>query len=482
MTKTLAKLTEKSSYRIKIKKGLDLQIDGAPELPVQQADVRRVALLGDDYPMLKPSIVVSVGDTVKIGQVLFFDREHSEIKFTSPGAGQVVEINRGEKRRFESIVIALSEQDAKRSADSEVVFAKYDQNKLKLLSKNEIIKNLLISGLWTSLRNRPFGTIADPSSDTLNQPNSIFITAVDSNPHSVPPSMFIDEHKEDFETGAYVISKLTSGKTWLVKREGMKLPEFSMRLFENSDNRLVHVDVSGPHPSGNVGTHIHFLDPVGPHKNVWYINYQDVIAVGHLFIAGKLLTERLVSVSGPACLNSAFVKTRLGASIDDLVAGRKKSGEQVGEIRQVSGSLMSGSIAAGSMAYLGRYHHQISLIEEGRKRKLFGWLSFGFNKFSAKNIYVSNFIKPKSYEFNTSTNGSSRAMVPIEIYEKVMPLDIHPVFLLRSILMGDIEHSEELGVLELEEEDLALCTFVSPGKDDFGYLLRTMLNRIRKGE
>jgi len=477
---------EKQGYcRIRIKKGLDLKIDGAPGSVVENSPpITRVALLGDDYPMLKPAFKVGVGDTVKTGQVLFVDREQPRIQFTSPGAGTVVEINRGEKRAFESIVIELSETRGKKTPSSqEVVFSKYDAKQLKNIPQKDIIENLLQSGLWSALRSRPFGVIPAPPAENTGQPSSIFVTAVDTNPHSPPPEIFINEYRSEFETGLEMLSRLVEGRLFLVKKDTMALPLFSPEFPSNGlCGKLIHVDVSGPHPAGNVGTHIHFLDPVGspsdPQKSVWYINYQDVAAIGYLFVTGRLFTDRLVSVSGPACEKPTLMKTRLGASVDEMVAGRKKAGD----IRQVSGSLLSGNIAAGTKAFLGRYHTQVSLIEEGRQRKLLGWLDPGFNRFSSKNIYISSLLKPKSYDFTTSTNGSARAMVPIEVYEKVMPLDIQPVFLLRSILMGDIEHAEELGVLELEEEDLALCTFVSPGKDDFGYILRTMLNRIRKGE
>jgi Na+-transporting NADH:ubiquinone oxidoreductase subunit A len=460
----MAKLTQIKPDLIKLslKEGLDLKISGKPEQTLQKLSpkITRVALLGNDYPGLKPSVEVKVGSKVKLGQVLVTDKANPEVKLTSPGTGTVLEINRGDKRKLLSVVIGLS-------GSGENTFKKYTPAAFSKIKRNEIVENLLTSGLWTAIRNRPFGHVPNPA----EIPKALFINAADTNPHAPQSELFINKYTSEFISGIKILSKLTEGKTWVVYKAGMETPEVS-------GENLVKVEVNGPHPAGNVGTHIHFLDPVGPHKSVWYIGYQDVIAVGYLFKTGQILTERIVSIAGPASIDPAVVLTRLGASTDEIIEGRKRDGD----VRVVSGSLLAGNIAADSVAYLGRYHQQVSLIHEGRERKLMGWMTLGFRKFSLKNIYLSAFIKPDSYDFDTSTNGSPRAIIPVGMFEEVMPLDIQPTYLLRTIMTGDIEYSEELGVLELEEEDLSLFSFVSPGKEDFGVILRTMLERIARGE
>ncbi len=230
------------------------------------------------------------------------------------------------------------------------------------------------------------------------------------------------------------------------------------------------------HPAGNAGTHIHHLDPVSATKTVWTISYQDVIAIGLLFTTGVLSTERVISLAGPQVREPRLVRTRLGASLDEINAGQLKDGEN----RVVSGSVFGGRTASGPFAFLGRYHNQISVLAEGRDRPFLHYLRAGFNNFSSLSIYVSSFFKGKTYDFNTTTNGSERAMVPIGAYERIMPLDILPTQLLRSLIVGDTDTAQKLGCLELDEEDLALCTFVCPGKYEYGPILRNNLTRIEK--
>ncbi len=443
-------------HTLKIRKGLDLKISGEPDQNnIETVDVTKVALLGCDYHFMKPAFLVNEGDKVKLGQPLFTDRKRPQIQYTSPGAGKVVAIYRGERRAFQSIVIELS-------GNAEVTFDKYDEKKISGLKRDVVVNNLINSGLWTAIRNRPFSNVADPEI----HPHSIFVTAVDTNPHAPNPEIFINEKEAEFKNGLNVLKRLTDGTVYVSRKEGVAIPS----------SGTGDIQVSGPHPAGNVGTHIHFVDPVSRAKNVWYVNYQDVIAIGHLFLTGKILTERLISVAGPSVKSPCLVRTRTGASTDEIMKGRLKEGEN----RVVSGSLLSGYKAADHMAFLGRFHNQISALAEGRKREFLGWMAPGFNKFSIKNIFASKLTPNKKFAFDTSTNGSHRAMVPTGMYEKVMPLDIMPTFLLRAILMRNIEWAEELGVLELDEEDLALCTFVSTGKDDFGPILRENLIRIEK--
>jgi len=447
------------AIEINIKKGLDLQIDGTPDFNRKKEVIpRKVALLGRDYPFLKPSFFVKEGESVKKGTPLFADKFHPEIIYTSPVSGVVDSINRGEKRRFLSIVITAS-------GNEEITFNKYSREKIQNLSTDELKTNLLKSGMWIALRNRPYGHVAHPS----DKPYAIYITATDTTPHAVDPLMVIDQYENEFNAGVEILSRLTEGKCYVVTAKESKSASCT------KDNTL-NVVAKGPHPSGNVGTHIHFLSPVSRTRNVWYAGYNDVIAIGHLFLTGKLLTEKVISVGGPASIEPQLVKTVSGVSLDEVVATMKQNGE----VRVVSGSLLSGFKAEGEIAYLGRYHNQVSLIHEGRERFFLGWMAPGLNRFSAMRVFFSSLLPQKKYRFTTNKNGSRREMVPIGNYEKIFPFDILPVFLLRALLMKNSEWAEEMGALELEEEDLSLCTFVSVGKEDFGELLRENLTILEQ--
>jgi Na+-transporting NADH:ubiquinone oxidoreductase subunit A len=443
----------------KIKKGLDVPISGDPEQVIYESKApKKVALIGYDYVGMKPRFEVAVGDRVKLGQLLFTDKKMPAVKYTSPGSGKIVAINRGPKRVFESIVIELA-------GSGEVTFKSYDEKKLKDLGADQVRTLLIDSGLWTALRARPFGKVADPEAS----PHSIFVTAVDTNPHAPDIETTLQQKEKDFSNGLVVISRLTEGKLFLCKAAGAAIPAAEL-------NSLAVEEFSGPHPAGNVGTHIHFLDPVHRGKAVWHINAQDVAAVGKLFTTGKIPVERIVSLAGPAVKKPRLLKTRIGASIADLTEGEIDDGE----IRLISGSVLSGRIAAGTVEFLGRYHQQISALAEGKKRRFFGWLSPGLRFFSLKRILLANWLPKKNYEFTTNLHGGHRAVYPIGSYEQVMPLDILPTFLLRSLMVDDIEEAEKLGCLELVEEDLALCTFASPAKEEYGEALRRNLTTIEK--
>jgi Na+-transporting NADH:ubiquinone oxidoreductase subunit A len=443
----------------KIKKGLTLPITGDPEQVISESNIpKQVAALGDDYVGMKPTMEVKVGDRVKLGQVLFSDKKMPAVKYTSPGAGKVIEINRGEKRHFLSVVIELD-------GNEEITFQSYSETKLDSLTRKEIVDQLLDSGLWTSLRARPFSRVANPDV----QPHSIFITAMDTNPLAPDVDKIIEGNKPNFITGLKILSRLTEGKLHLCKSPAAKIPA-------NGVDRLNIEEFDGPHPAGNVGTHIHFLDPVGRNKTIWHISAQDVISVGILFSTGKLNTERIVSLAGPGVKNPRLIRTRMGAAISDIVEGELNEGDN----RVISGSVFMGHSAEGPVDYLGRYHQQITVLVEWRDRKFFGWLSLGSNLFSVKRILISSLTPKKKFNFTTALQGGKRAIVPSGSYEKVMPLDILPTYLLRALAVSDVEESEALGCLELDEEDLSLCTFVCPSKIDHGINLRRTLTIIEK--
>lgn len=442
----------------RITKGLDLPIAGDPQQTLAAGPkLRRVALLGSDYVGMKPKMEAKVGDRVKRGQLLFEDRKAPGVRFTAPAAGQVVAIHRGEKRAFLSLVI---EQDG---SDDQVEFASFSTHAGD--SADSVKALLLESGLWTALRMRPFSRVPTPD----GTPRALFVTAVDTNPHAPDVATVLKGKEADFKRGLAVLAKLAP-RTFLCK---------SSKLQIDAGPGIQVEDFDGVHPAGNVGTHIHMLSPVDRERVVWHIGYQDVVAVGVLFATGKLDTRRVVSLAGPVVQRPRLLETQQGASLDELTAGELTAGEN----RVVSGSVLSGRTASGeALGYLGRYHNQVSALLEGRQRELLGWLAPGGNKFSIIPVYFGFLGKLLGKKFNmtTTTNGSPRAMVPIGMYERVMPLDIHPTFLLRSLLVGDTDRAIQLGALELDEEDLALCTFVDPGKADFGVVLRKNLSEIEK--
>ena len=442
---------------ITIKKGLDLPIAGAPEQVIYDGPaIKRVATLGEEFVGMRPTMYVKVEDRVKKGQIIFEDKKNPGVKFTAPAAGTVVEINRGAKRVLQSVVIAVDD------SEDQITFSKYAAADLSTLERDVVRDQLVESGMWTALRTRPFSKV--PAVGTT--PSSIFVTAMDTNPLSANAELIIKENAQAFTDGLLVLSRLTDGHVNVCKGEG-NLPQAQAATIKE------HV-FTGVHPAGLPGTHIHFIDPIVPGKVVWFINYQDVIAVGKLFTTGELFTDRVIALAGPVVQKPRLLRTRIGASLETLIAGELQAGEN----RVISGSVLYGTAASGPHAYLGRYHLQVSVMAEGREKELFGWLAPGANKFSVTRAYLSHLTKGKLFDLTTTTNGSSRAMVPIGNYERIMPLDILPTLLLRDLLSNDTDSAVTLGCLELDEEDLALCTYVCPGKYDYGLALRKCLTTI----
>ncbi|TCI05237.1 Na(+)-translocating NADH-quinone reductase subunit A [Corallincola luteus] len=444
---------------IKIKKGLNVPIAGVPSQEIHDGPgITRVAVLGEEYVGMRPTMRVRVGDQVKKGDALFEDKKNPGVIFTAPATGEVVEVNRGAQRVLQSVVIRVE-------GDEAVQFASYPVNDLATLARDKVVENLVQSGLWTALRTRPFSKA--PAIDSA--PRSIFVTAIDTNPLAADPSLVIAEAADDFANGLKVLSRLTEGKLFLCKKSDASIPAVDVE-------RLEQHDFAGPHPAGLVGTHIHMLDPVGPTKMVWHIGYQDVIAIGQLFTSGELPVDRVVALAGPQAKQPRLVRTRLGAAMDELVAGETKDGYN----RVISGSVLSGTHAHGPQGYLGRFHNQVTILLEGYEKEFIGWLLPGSDKFSLTRAFLGHLAPKKLFNFTTSTGGSDRAMVPIGNYERVMPLDILPTLLLRDLISGDTDSAQQLGCLELDEEDLALCTVVCPGKYEYGSILRECLTTIER--
>ncbi len=444
---------------INITKGLDLPLIGAPEQKIHEAKkVSTVAITGSDYVGMKPSMKVQVGDVVKLGQEIFSCKKNEGLVFTSPAAGKVIEVNRGARRAFQSLVIEVA-------GDEQVNFESYAGKSVSELGFEDVRSLLIESGLWTSLRQRPYSKVAAVN----ERPNSVFITAADTRPHAANPELVIAENVEAFKAGVEVVSKLTQGTTYLCKIAGTAIASPSKDIVEVKE-------FVGKHPAGLVGTHIHFVDPASASNTVWHIGYQDVIAVGKLFLTGKLDTQRVISLAGPQVKQPRLVRTQLGANINEIVEGELKDGAT----RVVSGSLLNGRKVDGAFAYLGKFHDQVSALESSVEREFLGWHMPGVNKFSVKNTFISRLLPAKLFNMNVDTGGSARAIVPFGSYEAVMPLDILPTQLLRSIASKNTDVAVQLGALELDEEDLSLCTFVDTGKHDFGPILRENLTIIEK--
>lgn len=444
---------------ITIKKGLDLPIAGAPSQTISQHTPKTVAVIGYDYAGMRPTMLVSEGDVVKKGQPIFADKKRDGIHHVAPASGVVRAILRGERRVFESLVIDVQGSD-------EVDFTRHNREQLTKLDASTVEAQLIESGEWTALRTRPFGRTPHKGS----RPDAIFVTAIDTNPLSFDPMVWIDQHQEAFCDGIAVLSTL-SPKTYVCHKVD-RTPPISSAL--HSDNNTSLHAFSGVHPAGLAGTHIHFLHPLAQGVTVWTIGYQDVIAIGKLFTTGKLFTERLIALGGPVVGNAHLIQTMRGADLHALTSLGQLQGS---DNRIISGSVLAGRKVTEQVFGLGRFDNQVCVIQEGYERPQFHFFSLGINRFSKMPIYLSRFTK-KLFNFTSSTNGSARAMVPIGVYEDVMPQDYLATQLLKALIVEDMDNVIALGGLELIEEDMGCCSFVSPGKYEFGDILRDNLTRI----
>jgi len=444
---------------VKISKGLRLPLLGEPnQSRIEEKSAKTAALVGADYVGMKPTMHVNEGDAVKRGQLLFEDKKTEGVRYTSPACGKVIGVNRGAKRAFRSVVIEID-------GDEQVPFQSYADQDLTTLSRETVRDALLECGLWTSLRRRPYSKVADPK----DVPHSIFVTAMDTNPLAADPKPLIEERPDEFRYGLQVLRHLTDGPVYLCNQPGAGLP--------GRDFDFVRVgEFDGPHPAGLPGTHIHFLDPVSEKKTVWYVNYADVMDIGKFFASGELPTERIVAFGGPVVKEPRLLRVPIGASLADITEGELEDGDN----RVLSGSVFNGRKYREEDGFLGRYHLQVSALKEGHQREFLGWQGPGFERFSIRRIFASSAMPEKKFAMTTSTHGSPRAMVPIGMYEDVMPLDIEATYFLRALLTGDTEQAQLLGALELDEEDVALCTFVDPGKSEYGPLLRDQLTQIER--
>lgn len=443
----------------RFKKGLDLPIAGQPVQEIEIGpSVRSCAVLGGDYLGLKPQMAVGEGDRVQAGQALFRDKRFTDVAYTAPAPGVVRAINRGPRRVLESVVIDID--DTAGSVD----FGAHEAEQIAAIGRQEILDTLCRSGLWTALRARPFGKIPDPSST----PAALFVTAMDTAPLAADPVVVIATAPDDFRTGVQLLSRLTDGNTYVCQAAGARIPEVD-------GERVVTASFEGPHPAGLPGTHIHVLEPVDAGRVVWHIDYQDAMAVGTLFRTGFLPSERVIALCGPAARAPRLLRVKPGASVAELIEGEAAAGP----IRPISGDVLTGHTARDHFGYLGRYHRQVTLMHDASPRELLGWLLPFRSKFTTARVHLRNlFGLREPLAMNTSLHGSARAMVPVGLYEDMVPLDMLPTQLLRSVLVMDTDMAQSLGVLELIEEDVALCTFICHSKYEYGMALRACLDKI----
>lgn len=453
-SKTVASPT-KAARRFRIRRGLDLPLGGAPEQRIEDGrPVASVAVVAEDHPGLSPSVVVREGERVRAGDVLFRDRRAPEVVFTSPGAGVVEAIHRGLRRALRSVVVRLDGRD-------EAGWEPIERSRLARLDPAAARDAVLRTGLWTTLRTRPFGRVPAPD----GQPAALFVTAIDTNPLAPDPSVVIGARRDAFLAGLTILGRLVDTPIFLCRAPGADVPA-------GDPGRVTIAEFGGPHPAGLVGTHAHFLAPAGRRRTVWYVGHQDVIAIGATLTAGRPALERVVALAGPMVRRPRLVRTRRGASIADLTRGELLDGP----CRLVSGSVLAGRIAARPVDHLGPYHDQVSVLPDEQPAEHVAALS------PRRAWSVHRPLWPgRRRALTTSLHGHTQPMIPVDTFERVMPLDVLPAPLLRALLAGDLETAEALGCLELEEEDLALCTLVCPAKNDYGRLLRAALTELARG-
>ena len=433
---------------IKTSKGLNLPISGTPDPIISDTpNVTSVSLLANDFVGMKPTMMVKVGDIVKRGTKLFEDKKNPGIFFTSPAGGTVKDINRGDKRKFLSVEVEVSENE-----DAE--YFEYENT-------SEGLTELLINtGLWNAFRTRPFNRTRKVGS----LPDAVFVNACDTNPLSVDPYFIIDQDRDDFKNGLEALTRLFYCPIYCT---------YQNNNFEINVDKINYCQVSGPHPAGLSSTHISQLYPVSINKIAWTINYQDIISLGYLIKNKSLRTHKIIALGGPSVFKPSLISARISGNIDQLTAGKIDNNSRV-----VSGSLIYGHASEGIMNYLGFYDSIISAIPDEANDIFLNWLMPGSNLHSKLNVFSSSLLKPNKFTFNVSLNGGDRAIVPVGSYDEILPMDILVPQLLKALVVGDIEQAVELGMLELAPEDLALASYICPSKYDYCSILANNLNNL----
>lgn len=446
---------------IKLKRGLDIRLVGEAEKTVMQMPVASsYALTPDSFPGITPKLLVAQGDKVKAGTPLFFDKARPQIMFTSPVSGTVAEIRRGEKRRILSVVI---------NADAVVEYETFQVSAPAKSTREKITEVLLQSGLWPFIIQRPYGIVANPT-DT---PKAIFVSGFDTAPLAPDMNFVLKDEYDNLATGFEVLRKLTDGKVHLGLRNGdngvlNRLTNVEQHLFE------------GPHPAGNVGIQIHHIDPINKDDVVWTVDIQNVAVIGRLFNTGKVDMHKTIAVTGSEVVAPKYVSMIAGASIEQVVIAAGVKHQNSGDnFRIILGNVLTGT-KADSDGYIDLYHNQVTVIPEGNKYELLGWLAPRLNKFSVSHSYFSWLMPKKKYDLDTNLNGGKRALVVTGLYDRYLPMDIYPLYLLKACIAGDIDKMEDLGIYEVLPEDFALCEFVDPSKTDMQAVIADGINLMIK--
>lgn len=445
---------------IKLKRGLDIPINGkAQEVYGNTIISKEIAVIPDFYHGITPKVVAKEGDSVKVGSPLFYDKNNETLNFVSPVSGKVKAVNRGERRKVLSIVI---ENDNKFTSEATEITAP------EKLSADQIKTALLKYGFWTLIKQRPYDVIANPAST----PKAIFISTFDSAPLAPNYDFILGDKLKEIQLGVDLLGKLTSGKVYI----GTKNGNSTFSAIKNAEI----TSFAGPHPSGNVGVQINHINPVNKGETVWTINVQDLYLIGKLFATGAIDFKRAIAVCGPEVNNPQYVISLTGSNLGEILAGYADAGKN---LRYISGNVLSG-VKVGLSEYLSPYFNQISVIKEGDNvHELFGWAMPRFNKFSVSGTYFTGILKAfgkKDFDYDTRLLGGKRAIIMSGEYDKVLPMDILPEFLIKAMITGNIDKMETLGAYEIAPEDLALCEFVCTSKLPIQQITREALDTLRK--
>ena len=446
------------SQNIKIKRGVNIKLKGVAEKIFSETPPpKTIALKPTDFAGINPKLLLKEGTKLKAGTAVYYDKNNEKVVFTSPVSGELTEIRRGEKRKILEIVI---------QADKEIQYESFQTADPSSLTREQVKEEMLKSGVWPFIRQRPYDVVANPD-DT---PKSIFISAFDSSPLAADNDFVLHRQDEDFQTGLDALAKLTDGKVHLNINGQIKANDTFLNAKNVEKNKI-----SGPHPAGNAGVQIHHIDPINKGEVVWVVNPQDILIIGRLFKTGKFDARRSIALAGSLVKTPKYYKTILGTSITELISGNIANENA----RYISGNVLVGD-KISTDGHMGFYDTLLTVIPEGGEDEFFGWIAPGFNKFSISRTFFSWLTPGKEYELNTNQNGEHRAFVMSGEYEKVFPMDIYPVQLIKAIMIEDIEQMENLGIYEVSPEDFALCEYVCTSKQEVQSIVREGLEMLRK--
>ncbi len=439
------------SNQIRIRKGLNVPLKGEAKVQITKTILPGiVAVKPTDFKAFNPRLLVKEGEEVKAGTPVLAHKTDPRIKLCSPVSGKVLEIVRGAKRKLLAVTI---------EADGKNEYLNFTIPELRTASKKEIIQSLAESGLWAAIKQRPYGTIANPEAN----PKSIFITGFDSAPLAPDLDFALKGEIESIQMGIKVLGNLTAGGVHL----SLHSSNYASSPFHRLEKAIIHT-FDGPHPVGNVGVQIHHISPINKGDIIWTVDLYSVAAIGKLFSKGIYDVRKIVAVTGPRAIDPSYIETLPGmcmSAISSFVEQESLS------VRYISGNALTGDSVEAN-GYLGFFHNQITLLSEGNYYEMLGWIKpFRLKKFSVSHSYFSWLFPKKKYSLDTNLNGGERALVMTGVYEKVTPMDIYPMYLLKAIMAEDIDQMEQLGIYEVIEEDLALCEFVCPSKTNIQQIL-----------